>query len=149
MSLTPLTHYFFNDHSSPIDRFIEDIFSNRAYRQGQHMDTFRPRMDIHHDEKANTATVTFNLPGMQKKDVSIDIHNNILTVSGQTEEETTKRDAEGFVLRERQHGKFSRSLSLPQGTKNEDVKASMANGVLDITFPKSVPETTPSKITIS
>jgi HSP20 family protein len=73
-------------------------------------------MDIRHDEKANTVTATFELPGMEKKDVSIDIHNNILTVSGETKG-TTEREEEGYTLRERRYGKFSRSLSLPQGTK--------------------------------
>jgi HSP20 family protein len=73
-------------------------------------------MDIHHDEKANTVTAAFDLPGMQKKDVSIDIHNNIISVSGEAKG-TTERQNEGYTLRERRHGKFTRSLSLPQGTK--------------------------------
>ena len=38
-----VTHYFLNDYSPPIDRFFEDMFSNRAYRQGQQLDVFRPR----------------------------------------------------------------------------------------------------------
>lgn len=53
---------------------------------------------------------------MQKEDVSIDINNNILTVSGQTKQ-STERKEEGYTLRERRYGKFSRSLSLPQGLK--------------------------------
>jgi HSP20 family protein len=73
-------------------------------------------MDIRHDENANSVTATFDLPGMQKKDVSIDIHNNILSVSGETKG-TAEKEEEGFTLRERRYGKFSRSLSLPQGIK--------------------------------
>ena len=73
-------------------------------------------MDIRHDDKANTVTATFDLPGMEKKDVSIDVHNNILSVTGETKG-TAEREEEGFTLRERRYGKFSRSLSLPQGTK--------------------------------
>ena len=73
-------------------------------------------MDIRHDEKANTVTAIFDLPGLRKEDVTIDIHNNILSVSGETKE-STQRDEEGYALRERRHGKFSRSLSMPQGTK--------------------------------
>jgi len=74
------------------------------------------RLDIHHDEKANTVTATFDLPGMQKEDVTIDVHNNILTVSGETKV-ASDRDEEGYTLRERRCGKFSRSMSLPQGVK--------------------------------
>jgi HSP20 family protein len=74
------------------------------------------RLDIHHNDKANTVTATFDLPGMQKEDVTINIHNNILTVSGETKV-TSDRNEEGFALRERRFGKFSRSMSLPQGVK--------------------------------
>ena len=74
------------------------------------------RLDIHHDDQANTVTATFDLPGMQKDDVTIDIHNNILTVSGETKI-ASDRDEEGYTLRERRYGKFSRSMSLPQGVK--------------------------------
>ena len=38
-----LTHYFLNDYSTPVDRFFDDMFSNRAYRQSQQLDGFRPR----------------------------------------------------------------------------------------------------------
>jgi HSP20 family protein len=61
-------------------------------------------------------TAIFDLPGMQKEDVNIDIHNNILTVSGETKA-TAQRDEEGYTLRERRYGKFSRSISMPQGAK--------------------------------
>jgi len=73
-------------------------------------------LDVHHDDKANAVTATFELPGLRKEDVSIDVHNNILTVTGETKE-TTQRTEEGYSLRERRYGKFSRSLSLPQGVK--------------------------------
>ncbi|KAF8266012.1 small heat shock protein [Lactarius quietus] len=106
------------------------------------------RMDIHHDDKANTVCATFELPGLQKEDVSIDINNNILTVSGETKQ-STERNEEGYTLRERRYGKFSRSLSLPQGLKHEDIKATMDNGCLNVVFPKSAPETSPAKIKIS
>lgn len=53
---------------------------------------------------------------MRKEDVNIDINNNILTVSGEAKE-TTQRDEEGYALRERRYGRFSRSITLPQGAK--------------------------------
>jgi len=143
-----LTHYLFNDYASPFDRFFEDMMGNRAYRQSQQVDAFRPRLDIHHNDQENTVTATFDLPGMQKEDVTIDVHNNILTVSGETKV-ASDRDEEGYTLRERRYGKFSRSMSLPQGVKNEDIKANMVNGVLNVTFPRSMPEAAPAKITIN
>ncbi|KAH9034525.1 small heat shock protein [Lactarius hengduanensis] len=137
----------FNDYSAPFDRFFDDVLNPRALRHVQHSDVFRPRMDIHHDDKSNTVCATFELPGLQKEDVSIDVNNNILTVSGETKQ-STERNEEGYALRERRYGKFSRSLSLPQGLKNDDIKATMNNGCLNVVFPKSVPDSTPAKITI-
>lgn len=74
------------------------------------------RMDVHQDENTKTVTATFDLPGMRKDDVAINVHNNVLNVSGEMKE-TTERKEEGYTHRERRYGKFSRSLTLPQGTK--------------------------------
>lgn len=74
------------------------------------------RLDIYHDDKSNAVTATFDIPGMQKEDVSIDVHNNLLTVSGETKQ-SMDRNEEGYSLRERRYGRFSRSLSLPPGVK--------------------------------
>ena len=126
-------------------------------------------MDVHYDKDTNNVNVTFELPGLQKDDVSIDVHDNVLTVSG--EEKTSSEHSDGgYVIRERRYGKFSRSLSLPHGLKvrtsltpydagggdtddssvqSEDIKASMANGVLNIVFSKSTPDTEPKKVTIA
>ncbi len=73
-------------------------------------------MDIRHDDKKNTVNALFELPGLQKDDVSIDVNNDILTVSGETKH-AAEREEEGYTLRERRWGRFSRSLSLPHGLK--------------------------------
>ncbi|KAI0263202.1 small heat shock protein [Gloeopeniophorella convolvens] len=144
-----LTHYFLNDYPSTFDRFFDEAFNSRALRQpSQQVEAFRPRMDVHHDDKSNAVTVSFELPGMQKEDVAIDVHNNVLTVSGETKH-SSERNEDGYAIRERRFGKFSRSLSLPQGLKNEDIKASMTNGVLTIAFPRSAPEAAPARISIA
>jgi HSP20 family protein len=74
------------------------------------------RVDVHHDKDTNNVNVTFDLPGLQKEDVSIDVHNNVLTVSGENNA-SSERTEGGYVVRERRYGKFTRSLSLPQGLK--------------------------------
>jgi len=106
------------------------------------------RMDVNYKKDTNDIVASFELPGLQKEDVSIDVHNNVLTVSGHSNT-SSERHEDGYVVRERRHGKFTRALSLPQGLKNEDIKASMVNGVLTISFPKSTPETEPKKIAIN
>jgi HSP20 family protein len=74
------------------------------------------RLDVHENKETNQVTATFELPGLRKEDVNIDVHNNILTVSGESKVDT-QRDEHGYAVRERRYGKFSRSLPLPQGIK--------------------------------
>jgi HSP20 family protein len=69
-------------------------------------------MDVHESKEKNEVTVTFELPGMKKEDVSIDVHNNRLIVSGQISP-SNDIEKDGYVVRERHFGKFLRSLRLP------------------------------------
>ena len=78
-------------------------------------------MDVHEDAKNNSVTATFELPGLRKEDVNIDIHNNILTISGESKV-ASDRDENGWAVRERRYGKFSRSIPLPQGIKVSTTK---------------------------
>ena len=61
-------------------------------------------------------TTTFELPGMSKENVTIEVHNHSLTVSGEWKFESG-RNENGYLLRERHFGRFSRSVSVPEGAK--------------------------------
>ncbi|KAL4066186.1 HSP20-like chaperone [Scleroderma yunnanense] len=95
----------------------------------------------------NTIIASFELPGLKCEDVSIEVHQNRLTVSGEFHK--TETHEEGYIIREQRQGKFSRTIQLPAGVKPEDVKAKMENGLLSITFPKEMPEQQPHRITVS
>ncbi|KZV87317.1 putative small heat shock protein [Exidia glandulosa HHB12029] len=142
-----------------LDRVFDDAFNGtfNAVRpritgngdnQNQVSRAFRPRMDVHESKDTNLVTATFELPGLKKDDVTIDVHNGRLTVSGavNTSSEETK---DGYVVRERRSGKFSRELPLPQGVKAEDISASLTDGVLTVSFPKTTPEQQAKRITIN
>ncbi|KAF9235607.1 small heat shock protein [Melanogaster broomeanus] len=109
--------------------------------------SFRPRMDLHEAKDSNTVTATFELPGMKSEDVTIDVHQGRLTVFGNASSSHSQEEA-GYAVRERHYGKFTRTLQLPIGTKPEDVKAKMENGVLIVTFPKVNAEQQPHRIAI-
>ncbi|THH27453.1 hypothetical protein EUX98_g6733 [Antrodiella citrinella] len=150
---------FVYDPFYDFDRLFDEAFSARA-GSGNNTNnqvernvnaaprSMRPRMDVHEDTQSNTVTATFELPGLKKEDVNIDVHNNMLTVSGEVKV-SSEHDENGYAVRERRFGKFSRSIPLPQGVKNEDIKASLENGVLSVAFPKSTPEQAPKKIAIN
>ena len=77
---------------------------------------FLCRVDVHEDKEKNLVTATFELPGINKQDVNIDVRDNVLTVSGESKQETEKKE-NGYVVRERHFGRFSRSLPVPAGIK--------------------------------
>ena len=74
------------------------------------------RMDVHEDKEKNVVTATFELPGLAKENVQLDVKDNVLTVSGESTI-SSEHNEKGYAVRERRFGKFSRSLPLPQGIK--------------------------------
>ena len=103
---------------------------------------------MHESKENNLITATFELPGLKKEDVTIDLQNNRLIVSGEANFSDQKEE-NGYVVKERRSGRFSRTVPIPQGTKPEDIKASMENGVLTVTYPKTTQEQQAKRITIS
>ncbi len=92
-----------------------------------------PSMDL--VETEDHFVLKADLPGMSEQDVSIELENNVLTISGErkTEHETKH---EGYYRLERATGAFSRALTLPEGIDPEAVAASFDNGVLTVRIPK-------------
>ncbi|KAJ3559676.1 hypothetical protein NM688_g204 [Phlebia brevispora] len=148
---------------SDFDRLFDEAFNARTTgapagqlarrEESSTLQALRPRdeklsMDIHEDEKSNVVTATFELPGLKKEDVNIDIQNNVLTISGESKQ-SSERSESGYAVRERRYGKFSRSIPLSEGVKPDEVKANLQDGVLTVKFPKTTPEQAPKKITIA
>src|SRR6201996_8066046 len=96
-----------------------------------------PRMDV--SETDRLIEVTAELPGLEAKDVKVDLVDNVLTVQGESkgEREESKKD---YHLIERSFGSFNRSVQLPDGVKAEDVTAEIARGLLKVTVKKPVPK---------
>ncbi|KAJ8585178.1 small heat shock protein [Rhizopogon salebrosus TDB-379] len=149
-----LVHFHY-DPFSEFDRLFDDAFSARfrpsdvarTSEGGSRIGTFRPRMDLVESKDKNEVTATFELPGLKREDVRIDAQQNRLTVSGEVKTSDERQEGD-FAVRERMYGSFSRTLQLPLGTKPEDVKAKMENGVLTVTFPKVGKEQEPKRIAV-
>jgi HSP20 family protein len=92
-----------------------------------------PAMDL--VEAEDHFVLKADLPGLGEDDVSIEIQDKTLTISGerQADHEQSER---GWYRVERQFGRFSRSLTLPEGIDAEAVSASFHNGVLAVRIPK-------------
>jgi len=89
--------------------------------------------------------VTASLPGATDADVKVDVHNGVLTISG----ERKVQAPEGYRATRRERGtiKFSRSLHLPDDVNGEGIKAAMKDGVLRLTLPRR-PEVKPRQIPV-
>jgi HSP20 family protein len=92
-----------------------------------------PAMDLLETDDA--FVLRADLPGVSESDVTIELEDNVLTLSGaRNVEHEDKR--EGFYRVERAYGSFSRSLTLPKGVDPEAVSASFDRGVLEVRVPK-------------
>lgn len=87
------------------------------------------------NETQDQVTVRMELPGVAKEDVTVNVNNEILTISGERKAPERKEN-EQWIRNEISYGKFERSLSLPFPVDVEKVSAVQENGVLTIVLPK-------------
>jgi HSP20 family protein len=103
-----------------------------------------PSADISETDK--TVEVRMDVPGMKAADIDIKLSNNVLTVTGERNEEKEEK-GRTFHRVERRLGKFSRSFTLPCAVAEDEVAAEYRDGTLNITLPKSE-EAKARKITV-
>jgi HSP20 family protein len=106
---------------------------------------FVPAVELRED--ADNVNVSVELPGVDKKDVNVTIHEGVLTISGERKQEREVKEGE-FVRTERSYGRFERQIGLSQPVLAEKVKAAYKDGVLTVTLPKT-PEAKPKSIDIA
>jgi len=92
-----------------------------------------PAVDI--IENDNALMVKVELPGVEAKDVAVNIDNNVLTLKGERRIEKEVKN-ENYHRMERAYGTFARSIDLPTFVDAENVKAEFKNGLLTVTVPK-------------
>ena len=106
-------------------------------------DTVLP-MDI--EETANHYLISADLPGVNPENISIDMHDGILTISAESKEDTRSENGR-VVLQERRFGKFSRSMRFPVAVNPDGIEASYNDGVLRVEVAKAA-EAQPRKINV-
>ncbi len=106
---------------------------------------FQPAFDL--KETAEGYHLRADLPGVKASDIDVSVTGNRLTISGRRESEE-RREGETWHALERNYGTFMRTVTLPEGANVDDVKASMLDGVLELTIPKR-PDVQPRKVQIS
>jgi HSP20 family protein len=93
-----------------------------------------PRVDIQETDKE--IIIDFEIPGINKKDINVEVKDNRLTVSGERKQESKSDDTEHRRI-ERYYGKYERTFQLPDSVKADKVAAEYKDGILSLNLPKA------------
>ena len=118
-----------------VDRWFGDFFSgfDLAPFKGSWPE-FNPKLDV--VENDQELKVLAELPGLDQNDIQVSLDHNVLTISGERQQETSE-ETKNFHHVERYYGSFERSFRLPKDVASDAVKAKYDAGLLNIQVPKA------------
>ncbi|MEQ1896452.1 MAG: Hsp20/alpha crystallin family protein [Vicinamibacterales bacterium] len=125
-----LMHRMFRD----FDRFFEHRRGFPFVRPGKGFGEFPWSPDLELAEREHRLHVKVDLPGLKKEEISVELDDGMLTISGERTHEVEK-ERSAWTRSERTYGAFSRSIPVPDGVKGADVQATFTDGVLEVTVP--------------
>ena len=128
-----------------INRLFEDAFPRNPEMEDDLVCAWRPQVDIFENE--NGFVIHADLPGVEKQDVSVEVKENVLTISGERKEDGPAQES-SYYRRERSYGTFQRSFSLRTMIAPDKIKASFKNGVLKVEIPRPEEEK-PKQVAVS
>jgi len=137
----------FSNYRDEFDRLFDNLFTSLPTQKNvgtTPMTDFR--IDVCETDKE--IGVHAELPGVEEKDIDVQLHRDILTVRGE-KARLNEEEEKNYHLVERSYGSFARSVRLPFEPKAEDVSASFKNGVLNVTVAKPTEaKESPTKIEV-
>lgn len=125
-----------------IDRLFEEAFrgfgipslwGGRMFPALTQTDWLKPTLDVGATDKEYTISV--ELPGVDQKDVQLEVVNDTLLIKGEKKQEKEEKDKDFYRI-ERSYGSFQRILSLPEDADQDNINAVYKNGVMKITLPR-------------
>ena len=116
-----------------VDRFIDDFFKIPVFKG---FDDTTLRADIRETDKE--WLIDAELPGVDKKDIEIDLNDGCLTISA-TQNQEVNEEKENYIRRERKYGSYKRSFYV-DNIKEDDIKATYKDGILSLALPKAEPD---------
>ena len=129
---------------SAVNRMFSDAVGGPAWETSAPQPAFTPRVDVR--EEKDAVVLSAELPGVEKDQLSVEIHDGVLTLTGTKKQESAEA-GNGVYRAERIFGEFKRSFVLPDTLDAGKIDAQYRNGVLHITLPKT-PEAAPHQIEI-
>ena len=130
-----------------INRVFCESYGHGPAGQDESLTTssFAPAVDVYEDE--HNVTLKIEVPGIDEKDIDVQLENNTLTVHGERKIEKEEKE-ENYRRVERQYGSFTRTFTLPTTVDSEKVSATYDKGVLKIALPKKA-EAKPKQIKVN
>jgi HSP20 family protein len=128
-----------SDMRRNMDRMMERFFDDRFFAgtpawTGREGDAWSLALDVAEDD--NQYIVKASVPGINPDDIEITLTDNVLTIKGETKNETESKETNWHV-RERRYGSFTRSVTLPAPIEADKVEATNEHGVLTLHLPKA------------
>ena len=131
-----------------LTRWFDDVdtWFDTGFFAEQHETMWRPAIDV--QEKDGKYMVRADLPGMDRKDIHVELKDGYLTLRGERKSEH-EENKDNYHRIERTHGTFERTFRVPVGVTEKDIHAKYKDGVLELTLPApkvEEPKTTEVKI---
>lgn len=125
-----------------MNQLVEESFVRPVNGRAQN---FVPALDL--SETKDGFLVEAAVPGLKPEDLEITVENNILSIKGETRQESEDKQR-NYHRTERRFGSFQRTIGLPKTVKADAIKASLEHGVLKLEIPKAE-EVKPRKISVN
>lgn len=114
--------------------FADDFFTKNSLLPEYSATEVVPATNI--EEKENAFIVKMAIPGVEKKDISIEMDHNLLSISA-TKEKSKSEENKKFTRKEYEYSSFQRSFTLPDNIDKTAISASCKDGELQLILPKS------------
>jgi HSP20 family protein len=126
------------------ERGIDSVFNRMLPGFRRRLADTYPAVDVSDD--GTGLTVVAELPGVQKEDLSVSVHDGELTISGKRKSSGLPEKS-NWLRNEIPAGAFSRTIALPSDIRTEGIEAELKNGILKVSLPKAE-EARPREITV-
>lgn len=113
--------------------FLSNLFDDDFFPVLTSRTSSMPAVNIKEDEK--NYNLELAIPGVDKKDLKIDINEDVLTISSETKNET-EEEKDGYKRKEFSYSSFCRSFYIPENVNRDKIGASYKDGILNIELPK-------------
>lgn len=139
-----LRHLDRDEFLAPFDRVFDEVFANhfpeltKELGVGFFEKQSYPRVDV--VDYSDRVEILAEIPGLSKDEVSVEVQENVLTISGQKVKKVDDKELTGkYIRRELKHSSFKRSFTLGDQIDKSDLQAKFENGLLKVTLTKVKP----------